>query len=91
MTERNIDMRAKKIMELDVQIKELKEQQDKLKAEIQEVMGDEEVLTTKRYIINWPHFCKQIFDAKGFKEIHPDLYNIFAKDNEQRRFSVKEA
>lgn len=90
MTDRSIDNRARKIMELDGQIKALQMEMDKLKGEIQEVMGEQEELTTKNFIIKWVHVCQQRFDTKEFKEVHPDLYNIFAKDNNSRRFSVKE-
>ena len=90
MTERAINIKAKRYMELDAEIKELKNQLDKLKAEIQDEMGEKEELSTKKYLIKWTIFSKAQFDTKGFKVAHPDLYNIFASDNTQRRFSVTE-
>ena len=54
-------------------------------------MGDSEELVTKKYIITWVKFVSQKFDSKKFKEQHPDMYNIFAKASEARRFNIKEA
>lgn len=90
MTDKTIDTKVKRILELDEQIKMLEEQRDKLKGEVQYVMGDNEELKTKKYIITWIHIAKQGFDTKRFKELHPDLYNIFAKVTQQRRFNIKE-
>ena len=90
MTDRTIDAKAKRILELDERIKELQEQSDKLKEALQAEMGESEQLMTKKYVINWIHICQQKFDTKRFKTKHPDLYNIFAKDSNSRRFSVKE-
>lgn len=91
MTERIINLKAKRIMELSEQIDALTAEQNKLKADIQGVMGESEELSTKNYVIKWIHICKQNFDTKAFKVAHPDLYNVFAKESNQRRFSVKEA
>lgn len=91
MTDKTIDAKVKKILELGEQIKELEKEQDKLKGDIQAVMGDSEELVTKKYIITWVKFVSQKFDSKKFKEQHPDMYNIFAKASEARRFNIKEA
>ncbi len=90
MTDKTINMKAKRLMELEAQNKELEAQIDKIKSEIQAQMGNSEELTTNKYQIKWTFFSKVQFDTKGFKVAHPDLYNIFAKDKEQRRFSVTE-
>lgn len=91
MTERAIDMKAKKILELEAEAKGLEKQIDKLKGEIQAEMGDREELNTKKYLIKWIFVDSSKFDTKAFKVAHPDLYNIFSKSNSCRRFSVKEA
>ena len=84
MTDKTIDKKAKEILALDAQIKELQEQCNKLKGELQAVMGEDEQLATKHYIINWIHICQQRFDTKEFKIVHPDLYNIFSKDSNSK-------
>jgi len=91
MTDRTIDAKVKKILELNEQIKILEAEQDKLKGDIQEAMGEAEELKTKKYIITWTKYISQKFDSKKFKEQHPDMYNIFAKASESRRFNIKEA
>lgn len=88
MTERAINMKAKKFMELQAEIKTLEEQLEKIKKEIQSEMGDIEELNTEKYLIKWIFVNQARFDTKTFKVEHPDLYNIFAKENTQRRFSV---
>ena len=83
-------MRAKKFMALQAEIKELEEQLEKIKKEIQNEMGNTEELNTEKYLIKWIFVSQSRFDTKTFKVQHPDLYNIFAKDSTQRRFSVAE-
>ena len=90
MTERAINMKAKKYMALQAEIKELKEQLEAIQAEIQKEMGNSEELNTEKYLIKWIFVNQSRFDTKTFKVEHPDLYNIFAKDAQQRRFSVAE-
>lgn len=91
MTDRTIDAKVRKILELDEQIKVLSEEQDKLKDDIKAVMGETEEMKTKKYIITWVKYVTQRFDSKKFKELHPDMYNVFAKESESRKFNIKEA
>lgn len=88
MTERAINLKAKKFLELDAEIKELKKQQDKIKKDIQTEMGESEELATEKFLIRWTSFTKSIFDTKMFKAERPDLFNIFSKQSNERRFSV---
>ena len=90
MTERSINMKAKRLMELEAEAKLLGYRIDELKKEIQTEMGEQEELKTNHYLIKWTLFSQASFDTKGFKVAHPDLYNVFAKDKQMRRFSVKE-
>lgn len=90
MTERAINMKARKYMELKAEIDTLQEQLEKLKLQIQEEMGEEEELTTNQFTILWPVINGSKFDTKGFKEKYPDLYLIYNKENPYRKFSIKE-
>lgn len=90
MTERAINIKAKKFMALQAEIKELEAQLEKIKKEIQNEMGNTEELNTEKYLIKWIFVNQSKFDTKTFKAEHPDLYNIFAKDNTMRRFTVAE-
>ena len=90
MTERAINMKAKKYMELKAEIDALEEQLELLKAQIQEEMGEDTELSTNKYVILWPVINSSRFDTKGFKEKYPDLYQIYNKENPYRKFTVKE-
>lgn len=90
MTERAINMKAKKFMALQAEIKELEAQLEKIKKEIQSEMGNTEELNTEKYLIKWIFVNQSRFDTKTFKAEHPDLYNIFAKGNTKRIFTVAE-
>lgn len=90
MTERSLNMKAKKFIAIQSEIKELEDQLEKIKKEIQNEMGNNEELATEKYTIKWIFVNQSRFDTKAFKVKHPDLYSIFAKDAQQRRFSVAE-
>ena len=90
MTERAINMKARKYMEIKADIAALEEQLDKLKLQIQEEMGEEEELNTNQFTILWPVINGSNFDTKEFKEKYPELYMIYNKENPYRKFSVKE-
>ena len=90
MIERAINMKAKKYMEIQSEIKELEKQLEKLKVEMTEAMNEDVELATNKYILKWPVINGSRFDTKTFKVEHPDLYNIFNKENPYRKFSVVE-
>lgn len=88
MTERAMNMKAKKFLEIQAEIKELEEQLEKIKTEIQNEMNEAEAYETNKYKILWPIILSSKFDTKTFKVEHPDLYNIFSKGSSYRKFSV---
>ena len=90
MTERALNMKAKKYLELQTEIKALTEELDKLKAEMTAEMNEAVEMNTNKYIFKWPVINGSKFDTKTFKVEHPDLYNIFNKANPYRKFSVVE-
>lgn len=90
MTERALNMKAKKFLELKAQYDALAEQMEKLKAEMQAEMNDAVELSTNKYIFKWPVINGSKFDTKTFKVKYPDLYNIFNKANPYRKFTVVE-
>lgn len=90
MTERSLNMKARRYLALQAECKALEKEMEKLKAEMLEVMGDKELLETEKFILKFPFVNGSRFDTKTFKEKHPDLYNIFNIANPYRKFSVAE-
>ena len=88
MTERAMNMKAKRFLELQAEYKAIEEQLDKLKAEMQKEMNEAEVYETNKYTFKWPIISKTAMDTTTFKVEHPDLYNIFSKTSSYRKFSV---
>ena len=88
MTERAMNMKAKRFLELQEEVKELEEQMEALKAEMQEGMNKAEKYETNKYKFLWPIISKTAMDTKAFKAEHPDLFNIFSKTSSYRKFSV---
>lgn len=88
MTAKAIEYRARKLQELEAQKKVLEEQIDKVKAEIQEEMGQQEEMEAGKYLIKWIFINTSRFDTKTFKESYPELYRAYSKANSSRRFSV---
>ncbi len=90
MTERALNMKAKKYLELKSEYDALEKQLDKLKAEIQREVGDHVLLETNKYTFKAPFINKDIFNVKVFKVQHPALFNIFNKTIQYRRLTVIE-
>ena len=90
MTERAINMKAKKYLELKAEYDALEERLEKLKKEMQEEIGDQVVFETSKYTFKVPFINRGNFDTKTFKVKHPDLFNIFNKTITYRTFSVVE-
>ena len=88
MTEKAMNMKAKKYLELKAEYDALEEQLEKLKEEMQGEMNGAELFETNKYTFKWPVINKINFDTKTFKVKHPDLYNIFTSSNSYRKFSV---
>lgn len=73
-------------------IEQLLLQEEPLKAEIQEYIGENEILldvTTEKPLVTWKSSERRSFDTNRFKAEHEDLYNEYLKLSTSRRFSVK--
>lgn len=73
-------------------IKQLQLQEEPLKAEIQDFIGENEILldvTTEKPLVTWKSSERRTFDTDKFKSEHKDLYNEYLKLITSRRFSVK--
>ena len=87
MTDRQIDNRMNKLVELDEQKKALEAEIEKLKAEMQAEMGESETIETDNFLIRWTHTVTNRFDSKAFQKDHAKLYTAYCKPQAGRRFS----
>ena len=88
MTERTMNMKAKKYLELKEIYDSLEKQMEKLKDDMKAEIGDDVVFETNKYTIKVPIISRDNFDTKTFKVQHPDLFNVFNKPIQYRKFNV---
>ncbi|MBR0324463.1 MAG: hypothetical protein IIX06_08270, partial [Bacteroidales bacterium] len=70
------------LKDIQAQIKALESQEDALKTEIQEYIGENEILldvTTEKPLVTWKSSERRSFDTNKFKSEHEDLYNEYLK------------
>lgn len=89
------DSILKKVQELKALNKTIKEKEteaNKLKADIQKFMGNEEILIhpkTSIELITWKELQQTKFDVTKFKDENPTRYNSYCSTVTQRRFLLK--
>lgn len=89
MTERMLNNRVKKLLEIKEQIKELEEQQKALEDEIKsEFTDDVEEINTGRYLVRWTKVSSTRLDSTKLKKDLPDIYQLYTKIVNSRRFTV---
>ncbi len=89
MTDRILNNRVNKMIELDAQIKELQKQRDAIAQEIQGEMQNEEEWKTNSVLVRWTSYIASRFDSKTFQAEHKSLYDQYTRQTAQRRFSYK--
>lgn len=89
MTERMINNRVKKWLELKDQIEALeaakKAVEDEIKAEFNE---DQEEIRTEKFLIRWTKYTSNRIDSTKLKKDLPDVFKLYSKITSGRRFSV---
>ena len=73
---------CERIISLEKQAKEIKKQQDSMKAEILDAMQKYDVLKLDNEflkILFIPEHDAERFDSKAFKEDNPDIYDSYVK------------
>lgn len=89
MTERMINNRVKKLLEIRAQIEQLEEMkkalEDEIKAEFRE---DQEEIKTEKYLVRWTKYTQSRIDSTKLKKDLPDVYKLYTKITQGRRFSV---
>ena len=89
-TNRQIDNRCKKIMEIADQIKALEAAADSLKNEIKadmEASGLDEIATGK-YTVRYKSVTSNRLDSTALKKALPDVYSMYTKSTTCKRFTV---
>lgn len=91
MTDRMIENRIKKILDLEAQIAELQKEvesvKDELKADMEE-RGADSVVTEKGAKIYWREVISNRFDTTAFKKSHADLYKAYTKETTSRPLKI---
>lgn len=73
---------CEKIVSLEKQAKEIKRQQENMKAEILDAMQKYGVLKIENEMLKIAYISEhdaEKFDSKKFKEENPDVYDLYAK------------
>lgn len=78
-------------LELDAQIKELEQQQNALKQELQLALGTAEIGKAQGYTVEWKNQQRQTLDNTRLKKEKPDIYSEYLKPAQTVRvFKIKE-
>ena len=89
MTERMINNRVKKLLEIRAQIEQLEEMKKALEDEIKaEFKDDQEEIKTEKYLVRWTKYTQSRIDSTKLKKDLPDVYKLYTKITQGRRFSV---
>jgi len=89
----NMDIYADctRLAEIKAKIKTLENEEEKIKMDVLQWMGDAEMLINDdgKPIATWKPQLRTSFDSKAFKSENPDLYKQFEKTTESRVFLLK--
>jgi putative phage-type endonuclease len=78
-------------LSLDAQVRELEQERDKIKQELQLALADAEIGRAQGYIVEWKNQVRQTLDTKKLKSEHAEIYEKFLKPAQTvRRFTIKE-
>ena len=90
MVDKELTGKVRELKELKLLAEELAAQitglEDEVKAEMTARDVDELILDV--FKVKWTRYISTRFDAGAFKSAHKDIYDLFAKPVEARRFSV---
>ena len=85
------ESKIQQYLELDAKVKELEQERDKLKQEIQLAMADAEIGRAQGYIVEWKNQTRQTLDTQRLKKEQAEIYNKYLKAPQTvRMFKIKE-
>jgi putative phage-type endonuclease len=85
----NADVQIERYRELGNVIKDMKTEQDKIKAELCSRLGECGVGMDEKYSCSWKTQTKTVVDSKLLKEKYPEIYKECSKTSESRVFRTK--
>lgn len=87
-----VDMVSKveQLKELEALIREAEKEVEALKDEIKAEMTkqNKEEMSVGRYVVRWTNVVSDRFDSTTFKKAMPQVYGMYLKRSESRRFSI---
>lgn len=87
-----VEMASKieQLKELEALIREAEKEVEALKDEIKAEMTkrNTEEMNAGRYIVRWTNVMSNRFDSTALKKVMPEVYNMYTKQTESRRFSI---
>ena len=90
MVDKELTGKIREAKELKLMAEELAAQiaalEDEIKSEM--VARDVEILTLDVFKVSWKRYSSTRFDTTAFKAAHKDIYDLFAKPVESRRFTL---
>lgn len=89
MSDNTININIERLMELELQKKEIEKQIDAIKKDFATLMDQTEELTTNKYTLKYTLCERNTIDGAGLKAFSKELYNQFLKATYYRRFSYK--
>lgn len=90
ITIKAIETKAAELKELESLAKELDNEIEAIRAELKAelVERNAEALTARRFIIRFTAVKTTRFDTAAFKAKLPELYSVYTKQVESRRFTI---
>lgn len=82
--------KIEELKELEALIREAQEEAEALKEEIKAEMTKQntEQMKVGRYIVRWTSVSTNRFDSTTFQRVSPEIYNMYIKQTNSRRFSI---
>lgn len=91
MTDRTFDKKVAELVELQEQMDAISKRMEDIKTDIKVEMESRytDRISTKKYSAVWQSIVSNRFDSSAFKKAYEDLYKLFSKPSESRRFTFK--
>ena len=90
MTEKMIENRVRKLLELEAQQKELATQADAIRAQLKADLEEKglEELHTKNFVVRWRQIISRRLDCTALKAALPDVYAQYSRESSTKRLTV---
>ena len=91
MTNKEIDTKVKKYLQLQGKIAALKNEADNIRRELESELESRSIdtLTTNSHVVKCLHYTQSRFDSKQFATEHSKLFARYQKESNCTRFTVQ--